>query len=91
MPHLSVLGPHLSRSGISDLLVQADVQVVPRFIGEEESDGDLLSSWCQADVNFQFSLQDSQLPQTAAVTHHHGAHRLLNLKFVEKANSFIKL
>ena len=82
MPHLSIFGPHLSRSGVSDLLVEADVQIVARFISEEETDGNLLSCRSQADVNFQFSLQDTQLPQTAAITHHHGAHRLLDLKFV---------
>lgn len=83
MPHLSVFGPHLSRPGISDLLVQADVQVVAGFISEEEADGDLLSRWSQSDVNFQLSLQDTQLPQTAAITHHHGAHGFFNLKFRE--------
>lgn len=44
----------------------------------------MLSCWSQADVDFQFSLQDTELPQTAAITHHHGAHRLLNLKIIEK-------
>lgn len=82
-PHLSVFGPHLSRSGISDLLVQADVQIVARFIGEEEADRDLLARWSQADVNLQLSLQHTQLPQTAAVTHHHGTHGLLDLQFVK--------
>lgn len=85
VPHLSVFGPHLSRSRISDLLVQADVQVVARLIGEEEADWDLLSCWSQADVDLQLGLQDAQLPQAAAVTHHHGAHRLLDLR-LEKAS-----
>lgn len=78
-PHLSVFGPHLSRSGISDLLVEADVQVVARFVGQKQADGNLFPSGSQADVDFQLRLQDAQLPQTAAVPHHHGAHRLLDL------------
>lgn len=87
VPHLSVFGPHLSRSGISDLLVQTDIQVVAWLVGEEEADWDLLAGRSQADVDFQLGLQDPQLPQTAAVAHHHGAHRLLNLTDSEEKHS----
>ena len=79
-PHLSVFGPHLSRAGVGDLFVQADVQVVARLVGEEEADGDLLAGGRQADVDLQLGLQDAELPQPAAVAHHHGAHRLLDLR-----------
>lgn len=81
-PHLSVFRPQLSRTGVGDLLVQADVQVVAWLVSEEKADGDLFACGRQPDVDLQLSLQDPELPQPTAITHHHRAHRLLNLSMV---------
>lgn len=71
--------PHLSCTGVCDLLVQADVQVVATLIGQEEADGDLFASGCQSDVNLQLGLEHTELPETTPIAHDHGAHRFLNL------------
>lgn len=71
---------YLSRHQVSDLLIYADVQIITRLIGEEKTDWNGIPSRCKTDVDLQLSLQDPQLPQTAAVAHHHGADRLLYLR-----------
>jgi len=82
---------HLAGGGLGDLLVEADVQVVARLVGEEEADGDLVSGGRQADVDLQLGLQDTQLPQPAAVAHHHGAHRLLDLQEEEEEEAVVRV
>lgn len=71
--------PHLSCTGVSDFLVQADVQVVATLVGQEEADGDLFASGRQSDIDLQLCLKHTELPQATAVAHDHGAHRFLNL------------
>lgn len=75
-----MINPHLAWTWVSDLLVEADVQVIARLISEKEADRNGLPGWCQADVDLQFGLQDPELPETAAIAHHHGTNWLLNLK-----------
>lgn len=87
-PHLPVIGPHLSRARVRDLLVQTDVEVVAAFVGQEQADGDLLARGREPDVDLQLGLEHAQLPQAAAVTHHHGAHRLLDLKCGQHTQRF---
>lgn len=82
--YINKINPHLAWTGVGDLLIDADVQVIAWLISEKEPDGNGLPGWCQTDVDLQFGLQDPELPETAAVAHHHGANRLLNLKAVGK-------
>lgn len=70
---------YLTRRLVRHLLVQGDVEVVAVLVGEEQADGDGLAVRCEPDVDLELSLKHSELPQTPAVTHHHGADRFLNL------------
>lgn len=71
--------PYISRSGVSDFLVEADVQVVARLIGDEQADGNSPASGGLADVDLDLSLQHAEFPQPAAIAHNHGTHGLFNL------------
>lgn len=64
-------GTYASRAGVADFLVETDIQVVSGLVGEEEADGNRLGRRQQADVDLHFCLKDSQLPEAAAVPHHH--------------------
>lgn len=43
---------HLSATWVSDLLVQADVQIVAGLISEKQTDRNGISCRCEADVDF---------------------------------------
>lgn len=73
------MGTHVAGAGVPHFLVEADVQVVAGLVGQEEADGDGHGGGRQADVDLHLSLQDPQLPEAAAVAHHHGPYRLLDL------------
>lgn len=81
--------PYLPGAWVSDLLVQADVQIISRFISEKQTNRNGISCWCQADVDLQLRLQDPQLPQTAAIAHYHGANRFLYLIITEKRTKML--
>lgn len=70
---------HIAGAGVPHFLVEADVQVVARLVGQEEADGDGHGGGRQADVDLHLCLQDPQLPEAAAIAHHHGPDRLLDL------------
>lgn len=76
----SHVAPYLPCPGIRHLFVQADVQVVARLVGQEETNGDGLSCRCQPNVDLQLGLEDAELPQAAPVAHHHAPHGFLDLK-----------
>lgn len=78
--------PYLSSSGVCDLLIQADVQIVSGLIGEEEADGNGVAGGGVADVDLQFSLEHTQLPQTTAVPHDHGTDGLFYLQEPHEQN-----
>lgn len=71
--------PYVSGSGVRHFFVEADVQVVAGLVGDEETDGDGAIRGCLTNVDLNLRLQNSELPQAAAVAHDHGAHRLLDL------------
>lgn len=73
------MGTHVAGAGVPHFLVEADVQVVAGLVGQEEADGDGRGGGRQADVDLHLGLQDPQLPEAAAVAHHHGPYRLLDL------------
>lgn len=70
---------YLCCPGVSYFLIQADVQVIARLICQEEADGNCFSSCCQANVDFQFCLEDAQFPQPTSIAHYHAPHRFFNL------------
>lgn len=71
--------PYISRSGVGDFFVEADVQVVARLIGDEQADGNSIASGGLADVDLDLSLQHTEFPQPTAIAHNHGTHGLLDL------------
>lgn len=75
---------YLSCSGVCHFFVQADVQIVARLIGQEETNGNCLPSRCQTNVDLQLGLEDAQFPQATPVAHHHAPHRFFDLKTHEK-------
>lgn len=62
-PNQNFEGPawllYLCCPGVSHFLVQADIQVIARLVCQEEADGNCFPSWCQANVDFQFCLEDA--------------------------------
>lgn len=48
--------PYVSRSGVSDFLVEADVQVVAWLVGDEQADGKSPAGGGLSDVDLDLSL-----------------------------------
>lgn len=71
--------PYVSRSGVSHFFVEADIQVVARFIRDKQADGYSTVGGGRPYIDLDLGLQHAEFPQPATVAHDHGAHRLLDL------------